>query len=277
MAQDRPRKTTLNRAKELGVPEPGTAGRLGGTLAPQATTGVAHQWKTDTMLEVINPSIVGSGVAVGVFVGIIACLQLGRRIGARAIGRRDASSLASTESLETAVFALLGSVIAFTFSGALTRFEGCCARRSMKPTRSAPRTCVLLCCRSPRSQAFAGYCVSMLTHALTRMTSCQISRLHVTRWRARSRCRSTSGRKRLLRPACRPAAWKRRPCSCPRSIRCSTSRRRESPRRRCTLPWSSMQCWSGWRSRRRFLPDTGQRLTERPAGCTRSDSARSLP
>ena len=123
MAQDRPRKTTLNRAKELGVPEPGTAGRLGGTLAPQATAGVAHQWKTDTMLEVINPSIVGSGVAVGVFVGIIACLQLGRRIGARAIGRRDASSLASTESLETAVFALLGLLIAFTFSGALTRFD----------------------------------------------------------------------------------------------------------------------------------------------------------
>jgi len=75
------------------------------------------------MLEVINPSIVGAFVALGLFLGIIACLQLGRRIGARAIRRRRASSLPSTESLETAVFALLGLLIAFTFSGALTRFD----------------------------------------------------------------------------------------------------------------------------------------------------------
>jgi hypothetical protein len=75
------------------------------------------------MLQVINPSIVGSAVAIGVFVGILVFLQLGRRVGTRAVGRRGPSSLASTESLETAVFALLGLLIAFTFSGALTRFD----------------------------------------------------------------------------------------------------------------------------------------------------------
>ena len=75
------------------------------------------------MLEIINPSIVGSGVAIGVFVGILAFLELGRRVGARAIARHGATSLPSTESLETAVFALLGLLIAFTFSGALTRFD----------------------------------------------------------------------------------------------------------------------------------------------------------
>ena len=75
------------------------------------------------MLQVINPSIVGLAVAVAVFAGIIACLQAGRRIGARAIGKRGAGSMPSTESLETAIFALLGLLIAFTFSGALTRFD----------------------------------------------------------------------------------------------------------------------------------------------------------
>ena len=75
------------------------------------------------MLEVINPSIVGSGVAIGVFVGILVFLELGRRFGARAIARHGATSLPSTESLETAVFALLGLLIAFTFSGALNRFD----------------------------------------------------------------------------------------------------------------------------------------------------------
>ncbi|HSC65544.1 MAG TPA: DUF4239 domain-containing protein [Caldimonas sp.] len=62
-------------------------------------------------------------MAVALFAGIIACLQAGRRIGARAIGKRGAGRQPSTESLETAIFALLGLLIAFTFSGALTRFD----------------------------------------------------------------------------------------------------------------------------------------------------------
>ena len=74
------------------------------------------------MLDIINPTALGGFVAVGVFVGILVCLVLGRWIGHRAIAHYG-TGLPSVSSLEAAVFALLGLIIAFTFSGALTRFD----------------------------------------------------------------------------------------------------------------------------------------------------------
>src|SRR4051812_42876968 len=75
------------------------------------------------MLEIINPAVIGGILAVVLFVGILAALALGRWIGKRTIARYGPSALPSTGSLETAVFALLGLIIAFTFSGALSRFD----------------------------------------------------------------------------------------------------------------------------------------------------------
>lgn len=74
------------------------------------------------MLEVVDPGVYGGVTVTAVFVGILLCLHLGRRLGQRAIAR-DGASLSNIGSLETAVFALLGLLIAFTFSGALTRFD----------------------------------------------------------------------------------------------------------------------------------------------------------
>ncbi len=56
------------------------------------------------------------------FVGLLGCLVLGRRLGVR-----DAASEAERSevgAIDGAVFALLGLLIAFTFSGAAERFEG---------------------------------------------------------------------------------------------------------------------------------------------------------
>ena len=49
--------------------------------------------------------------------------MLGRWLGRRAIGRYGAAGAPNISSLEAAVFALLGLLIAFTFSGALSRFD----------------------------------------------------------------------------------------------------------------------------------------------------------
>ena len=57
------------------------------------------------------------------FLGILAFLAIGRVVGRRAIRLHGSGGLASTTSLEAAVFALLGLLIAFTFSGALSRFD----------------------------------------------------------------------------------------------------------------------------------------------------------
>ncbi|HVO90400.1 MAG TPA: DUF4239 domain-containing protein [Casimicrobiaceae bacterium] len=78
------------------------------------------------MLQIVNPVVVGGGVAVTMFFGIMIALISGRRVGQRAIAR-DGATLANVSSLEAAVFALLGLLIAFTFSGALSRFD---ARRA---------------------------------------------------------------------------------------------------------------------------------------------------
>jgi hypothetical protein len=76
------------------------------------------------MLQLTNPVLMGGSFAFAVFFGILAALAIGRRIGKRAHARYGKAGLASAASLETAVFGLLGLLIAFTFSGALTRFDG---------------------------------------------------------------------------------------------------------------------------------------------------------
>src|SRR5947208_4139758 len=71
------------------------------------------------MLEIINPGVIGVVVAVAILFGILLCLTLGRWIGRRATVGYGAAGMPSTSSLEAAVFALLGLLIAFTVSGAL--------------------------------------------------------------------------------------------------------------------------------------------------------------
>lgn len=67
-------------------------------------------------------------LAAGAFVGMILLLELGRAIGARALARDPTDVRAGTGTIEGAVFALLGLLIAFTFSGAAARFD---ARRHL--------------------------------------------------------------------------------------------------------------------------------------------------
>jgi hypothetical protein len=63
---------------------------------------------------------------VGLFAGMLICLEIGQRIGSRLRkASADGKSL-GTNAIEGAVFALFGLLIAFTFSGAAARFEARC-------------------------------------------------------------------------------------------------------------------------------------------------------
>ncbi len=75
------------------------------------------------MLEIVDPTVVGGVAAAGIFFGILASLFLGRWLGRRAAAHHGAAGVPNISSLEAAVFALLGLLIAFTFSGALSRFD----------------------------------------------------------------------------------------------------------------------------------------------------------
>jgi len=75
------------------------------------------------MLEIANPVGFGVSVSAALFVGILVCLAAGRWIGKRSLAGYGATGSQPIGSLETAVFALMGLLIAFTFSGALERFD----------------------------------------------------------------------------------------------------------------------------------------------------------
>jgi hypothetical protein len=62
-------------------------------------------------------------LAAGLFVGMFVVLELGRRIGIRRIAADPEGAHAGAGTVDGAVFALMGLLIAFTFSGAASRFD----------------------------------------------------------------------------------------------------------------------------------------------------------
>jgi hypothetical protein len=62
-------------------------------------------------------------LASGLFVGMLILLEVGRHVGGRRLARDPEGARAGTGVVEGAVFALVGLLIAFTFSGAASRFD----------------------------------------------------------------------------------------------------------------------------------------------------------
>lgn len=61
--------------------------------------------------------------SVGLFLGMLVCLEIGYRIGSYGIARHQDLEHEGTGTIEAAVFALLGLLLAFTFGGAMSRLE----------------------------------------------------------------------------------------------------------------------------------------------------------
>jgi len=61
--------------------------------------------------------------AVGLFAGMVALEELGRRIGLKRLAADPDAARPGFGTIDGAVFALLGLLIAFTFSGAAARFD----------------------------------------------------------------------------------------------------------------------------------------------------------
>ena len=62
-------------------------------------------------------------VALGLCIGMLALLELGRRIGQRRLDQDPEAARAGIGTVDGAVFALLGLLLAFSFSGAASRFD----------------------------------------------------------------------------------------------------------------------------------------------------------
>ena len=61
--------------------------------------------------------------AASLFVGMVICLEIGRRLGTRRLAKDPQGGMLGLGVVEGAVFALYGLLVAFTFSGAATRFD----------------------------------------------------------------------------------------------------------------------------------------------------------
>ncbi len=71
----------------------------------------------------MNIILAGTIFAVVLSAGILVLLEIGRRIGARQLAEEGESASKGLGAIEGAIFGLLGLVLAFSFSGALTRFD----------------------------------------------------------------------------------------------------------------------------------------------------------
>jgi hypothetical protein len=68
-------------------------------------------------------TLIVSLITLGFFLGMLVLLETGRRLGVRRLAKDPEGAPAGTGAVDAAVFALLGLLVAFTFSGAASRFE----------------------------------------------------------------------------------------------------------------------------------------------------------
>jgi hypothetical protein len=68
-------------------------------------------------------TLIVSLIALVLFLGMLLLLETGRRLGVRRLANDPEGARAGTGTVEAAVFALLGLLVAFTFSGAASRFD----------------------------------------------------------------------------------------------------------------------------------------------------------
>lgn len=76
----------------------------------------------------MNAVIYGALFALVLTVSTLAMLEVGRRIGQRQLSREGEAAAKGIGAIQGAIFALLGLILAFSFSGALSRFD---ARRQL--------------------------------------------------------------------------------------------------------------------------------------------------
>jgi hypothetical protein len=76
----------------------------------------------------MNQAMIFFFVVISLFAVMLALMEIGRRVGVRRRKQDAAGANAGLSAIDGAVFGLMGLLVAFTFSGAATRFD---ARRQL--------------------------------------------------------------------------------------------------------------------------------------------------
>lgn len=75
------------------------------------------------MNPTVSSTMLAIALAAGLFLSLLACLEIGYRLGRRVVEEQPERSHKGISSIEAAVFALLGLLLAFSFAGAMSRFD----------------------------------------------------------------------------------------------------------------------------------------------------------
>ena len=70
----------------------------------------------------VNFVLVSAGIALGLFVALLLFLELGRRLGLRALAEEGEASRVGVGKVDTAVYSLFALLMGFAFSGAAGRY-----------------------------------------------------------------------------------------------------------------------------------------------------------
>jgi uncharacterized membrane protein YedE/YeeE len=70
----------------------------------------------------MNPAHMAVALSVGVFVGMVVCLEVGYRLGRRSSENRELAH-EGIRAIEASVFALLGLLLGFSFAGGTSRLD----------------------------------------------------------------------------------------------------------------------------------------------------------
>ena len=68
-------------------------------------------------------ALIAAAATTGLLIGMVICSEIGRRLGKARLAGHPEGLMEGVGAVEGAVFGLLGLLIAFTFSGAASRFE----------------------------------------------------------------------------------------------------------------------------------------------------------
>ena len=160
--------------------------------------------------------IVALLLVIGLFFGMLVLLEVGRRIGIRRLAKDPEGAEAGVGTVEGAVFALLGLLIAFTFSGAASRFD---TRRQLiiEETNDIGTAYLRLDLLSAEAQPglrekFRQY----VEHGWKSIGNYRTLLRRKRSWPRPIGCRWKSGANRLPPAGSRALQPRRRCCSCPR-------------------------------------------------------------
>jgi hypothetical protein len=93
------------------------------TLAASGATAAGAAVESSAAVGHSGLAFLAIAFAAGLFLGMLLLLEVGRRLGLRRLAKDTEGARAGMGAVEGAVFALLGLLIAFTFSGAAARFD----------------------------------------------------------------------------------------------------------------------------------------------------------